>query len=166
MTAPVSQSQEFFTHMIAEDLINEDLKAIKKYGEREVEALHKRFDVQKQEIFEGLKRFKEFNIEDIDNFHILQHKYEKIVYENELLRKAHPDICLRRFLSVSLLVSALAAGIIGAAVGCVVTAVIGFSIAAVACVPVMLNYAKEAEDLVDEQIAREEKLKNNNEQKG
>jgi hypothetical protein len=86
----------------------------------------------------------------------LSARHEKLIHENELLRKAHPNICWRRFLSVSLLVSALAAGIIGAAVGCVVTAVIGFSIAAVACVPVLLNYTKEASDLVDEQIAREE----------
>ena len=98
---------------------------------------------------------------NLEDFKLLSCRYEKIVCENELLRKAHPNICLRRFLSVSLLVSALAAGIIGAAVGCVVTAVIGFSIAAVACVPVMLNYAKEATDLVDDQIAKEEQLKNN-----
>lgn len=160
MQPPILESAEFFNRMYAEHLMDEDLKAIKQYGEREVEAIHQKCDLQKQQIFEGLKRFKEFKIEDIDNFHNLQKKYEKIIHKNELLRKAHPDICWRRFLSVSLLVSALAAGIIGAAVGCVVTAVIGFGIAAMACVPVLLNYAKEASDLVDEKIAKEE-LKNN-----
>ena len=103
---------------------------------------------------------KEIEVTGTEKFKKLSIAYDKIIHENELLRKSHPWVCFRKVVATSLLVAALAAGIIGAAIGCVVTSVIGFGIAAVACVPVMFAYGVEAKDLVDEEITREEQLKN------